>query len=259
MTTPGGAITTTPPQTMQQKNPCMHIKNSLESASFGHQGYIETACSRASGAMGTSNPVFEVVSRQPEYKVNYAPGYVGFTYSDSHFISKGIAYFTRWARMSQIKTSHALLVTGEDECIEAHAQSGVQVAKLSDYFNNPNCQIFFRKPVDLTSSVADQLVNTARAEVGCRYDFALIAGHASSNSHLGRLIREVFGGRSEELVCKLLNHDDRWICSELVAHCLDSSPQYQGKGILRIPAETIDPQELFEDPVLFEPWANELS
>lgn len=209
--------------------------------------------------MGTSNPVFEVVSLEPQYNVNDALGYVGFTYSDSHFIPQGIAYFTRWARMSQIKTSHALLLTSEDECIEAHAQSGVQVAKLSDYFNNPNCQIFFRKPVALTDSVTEQLLATARQEVGCRYDFALIAGHATSNSHLGRLIREVFGGRSEELLCKLLNHDDRWICSELVAYCLDSHPLYQNRGILQVPAETIDPQELFEDPVLFEPWTNALA
>jgi len=94
--------------------------------------------------------------------------------------------------------------------------------------------------------------------VDCQYDFALIPGHAASNSHIGWLIREVFGGRSEELVCKLLDHDNRWICSELVAHCLECQPIYQGRGILELPAETIDPQELFEAPILFEPWSNEM-
>lgn len=87
--------------------------------------------------MGITNPIFEVVSRKPHYDLNYALGYVGFTYSDSHFISRGIAYFTPWARMSQIKASHALLV-----------------AKLSDCFNNSHPQIFFRKPVGLNDTVA---------------------------------------------------------------------------------------------------------
>jgi hypothetical protein len=205
-----------------------------------------------------TKPVFEATSINPEFGTNYKVGYVGFTYSDANLISRGIAYFTRWARMSQVKVSHALLVSGDDECIEAHAQGGVQRASLSDYFNDEHCQIFFRKPVDLNADIAARLVKAAELEIGCKYDIALIAGHAFSNSHLGRLIREVFGGDAADLLCRLKNNENRWICSEFVAHCLSEQPEYHRKGILQKPSETIDPQELFEDPFLFEPWKNDL-
>ena len=207
-------------------------------------------------AMGIVHPHFTVESREPEYLSNYGPGYVGFTYSDPNFISKGIAYFTRWSRLSEIKATHTLIVSGEDECIEAHVQSGVRRAKLSDYFNDPQCQIFFRKPVDLDTVVADAIVDSAAQEIGCKYDVSLILGQATAKSHIGKLIREIFQGNAKSLACKIMNNDTRWICSELVAHCLDQQPKYKGKGILSIPSHTIDPQELFEDVALFEAWVN---
>lgn len=206
-----------------------------------------------------NHPLFEVISLEPKFGDNYGLGYVGFTYSDTNFISKGIAYFTRWARMSQIKVSHTLIVSGEDECIEAHAQSGVQRAKLSDYFNDEKCQIFFRKPINLNSIIAQNIIHVAEKEIGCKYDISLIPGHALSNSHIGKLINNIFGGNFEKLVCKLKNNDNRWICSELVAYCLDEQSIYKDRGILEKPSETIDPQELFEDPFIFTPWVNQLS
>ena len=56
------------------------------------------------------------------------------------------------------------------------------------------------------------------------------------------------------LLSKLLNNEKRWICSELAAYCLDEQREYRGKGVLAKPEDTIDPQELFEDEVIFEPW-----
>ena len=206
-----------------------------------------------------SHPLFEVISREPKFKDNYDIGYVGFTYSSENFVSQGIAYFTRWARMSQIKVSHALLVSGEDECIEAHAQGGVKRSQLSDYFNDQQCQIFFRKPLNLTDGIAQNIIKVAEKEIGCKYDIGLIPAHAASNNHIGKLINNIFGGKFENLVCKLKNNDNRWICSELVAYCLDEQLQYKDKGILEKPSETIDPQELFEDPFIFQPWVNDLS
>ena len=205
------------------------------------------------------HPLFNVVSLEPKFGDNYNLGYVGFTYSSTNFVSKGISYFTRWARMSQIKVSHALLVSGEDECIEANAQGGVKKSKLSDYFNDEQCQIFFRKPSDLNYEVAREIIKVAEKEIGCQYDISLIPSHALSNSHLGKLINNIFGGKFEDLICKLKNNDNRWICSELVAYCLDEQPKYKDRGILEKPSETIDPQELFEDPFIFTPWINELS
>jgi hypothetical protein len=206
-----------------------------------------------------THPLFEVISLDPEYGKNYDIGYIGFTYSATNFVSNGIAYFTRWSRMSQIKTCHALLVTGENECIEAHAQGGVKKTPLSNYFNDVHTQIFFRKPLDLTDAIAKAIVITAQHELGCKYDTKLIASQALSNSHLGKLIKDTFGGKPEEIISKLMNNDNRWICSELVAYCLDEQPLYKGRGILGKPADTIDPQELFEDSIIFQPWINSIN
>jgi hypothetical protein len=196
----------------------------------------------------------EIKSLKPVYGDNYKKGYIGFTYYDSSIVSIGIAYMTRWARMGDIKVSHTLLITGENECIEAHMENGVQRSDMRKYFDDENRRIFFRKPVGLNEKIADNLERIAANEIGTRYDVDLIASHALEGSFIGQLINKVFDGKPDKLISKLLNHDDRWICSELVAHCLSGQKEYRHKGILRRPDETINPQELFEDEIIFEPW-----
>lgn len=203
-----------------------------------------------------TNALYQIVDLKPEYGSNYGKGYIGFTYSDSNVISKGIAYFTRWARMSQIRVSHALIVTDENECIEAHMNGGVQRSALSRYFGDPRCQIFFRKPIDLLPAIADAIAGSAETQLGCAYDIGLIAGHALPNTFIGRLIEKRFDGNFESLLCKFLNHDNQWICSELVSFCLDQQDAYHDTGILKANVETISPQEFFEDPFIFEAWKN---
>lgn len=193
-------------------------------------------------------------SREPNYGTNYDAGYIGFTYDKSNIISKGIAYVTRWTRMHAIKVSHALIVSGENECIEAHAQNGVRRAPLSTYFDDPHTQIFFRKPVGLTPDLAKQIVNTATEQIGCAYDLDLILAQLEANTAMGNLLRRILGKGFEEKVCRLKDHPDRWICSELVAHCLDAQKEYKDKGVLAFSDATIDPQELFEDDLIFTPW-----
>jgi hypothetical protein len=193
-------------------------------------------------------------NRTPLYGENYKRGYIGFTYNDSNLISRGIAYFTGLGRMSDIITTHTLIVTGADECIEAHA-GGVQRSTLSKYFNDTTFDIFFRKPRGLTEEIASRLIDRAEQELNREYDFCLIAAHAAAGTMFGHYLNRLSQGKFENLVSKLLNKEDCWICSELVAYCLDQPP-YEDKGILRYPWETISPQELFEDPLgeLFEPW-----
>lgn len=196
----------------------------------------------------------EITSVNPVYGETYKKGYIGFTYYNSSIISKGIAYITRWAKMSDIKVSHTLVVTGDNECIEAHIKNGVVRSDLDRYFNDPHCQIFFRKPIGLTDEVANELEKVAAKEVGTKYDINLIAAEAIQGTFIGKLINSVFKGKPDRLVSKLLNRDDRWICSELVAYCLDSQSIYHDQGILSKATDTIDPQELFEDETIFEPW-----
>ena len=196
----------------------------------------------------------KITSVEPKFGDNYKTGYVGFTYNNVNAASLGIAYMTRWAKISDIRVSHALLVTGENECIEARVQHGVVRSDLKKYFDNPHCQIFFRKPIGLTGEIAARMKKLAEKQVGTKYDFNLIAAEALQGTVIGKFINTVFKGSPDRLVSKLLNEDNKWICSELVAYCLDEQPEYKGKGVLHNPTDTIDPQELFEDSVIFTPW-----
>lgn len=198
----------------------------------------------------------EIQSIAPDFGVNYDKGYVGFTYHNNLLICKGIAYFTKWERISNIYATHALIVTGENSCIEADAaKNQVRSAPLEHYFNDPHCQIFFRKPTGLTSPIANRIIQVIQREVGQQYDFGSIGVQALSGTFLGHLLNHVLAGTPEEQIAHILDNPEKWICSELVAYGLDEQPEYKDKGILKYPNGTISPQELFEDEIIFEPWS----
>lgn len=191
----------------------------------------------------------------PEFHKTHDIGYIGFTYYRESFVSKGIAYFTRWSKMSDITVSHVLVVTSENQCIEALAEKNrVSVSPLTKYFDDPKCSIFFRKPRGWADEIGNRISAKALAQKGCKYDYNLIAADLAKGSFLGRLIDGCFKGSKEDILSKLLNNDKRWICSELAAYALDEQPEYRDKGILNKESDTITPQELFEDGTIFEPW-----
>ena len=78
----------------------------------------------------------QLISRAPDQGKNQAAGTVGFTFTQSNIPSQGIACFTRWLRLHDIRVSHALVVTGEKECLEAHMDGGVKRTKLDTSFND---------------------------------------------------------------------------------------------------------------------------
>lgn len=200
-------------------------------------------------------PKFRIEERSPVYEVNYNKGYIGFTYTNDNIIAKGIAYFTRWARMGDIRVAHALIVTGEDQCIEADASKNcVTEGTLQHYFDDPHCQIFFRKPKNLTSKIAKKIVDLAKEKKGEKYDFKSIITHAISGSFAGRCLHHLLRGKFENELSEILNAPKKWICSELAAYVLDEQDEYKDKGILKQPNATISPQELFGDSEIFEPW-----
>ena len=90
-----------------------------------------------------------------------------------------------------------------------------------------------------------------------RYDHLLLAAQLLEGSFLRRWIHSAFRENPDRFVGRLLNRDDRWICSELAAYCLDCQPEYADKGVLALPHYAIDPQELFEDQEIFAAWHNE--
>jgi len=177
----------------------------------------------------------EITSRNPLYGDNYKIGYIGFTFHDKSIISQGIAYFTRWARMSQIKVSHALIVTGKNKCVEAVKKTGVTEQPLDKYFDETNTTIFFRKPRRYSEDIGRRIADTALTKIGCEYDKSLIIAQIMQGCFLGRWVRSVFGDKPDEFLSCLLNSDDKWICSELAAYVLDSQPEYRNKGILDKP------------------------
>lgn len=195
----------------------------------------------------------------PVFHKTHDIGYIGFTYYNESFVSNGIAYFTRWSKMGEITVSHALVVTRENECIEALAEkNSVKKSPLTKYFDDPKCAIFFRKPLKWTPNIGGRIADTALTQNGCKYDYSLIAADLLKGTVGGHfldiLIKGCFKGHKEDILTKLLNNDKKWICSELAAYAMDEQPEYQDKGILNKECDMITPQELFEDGTIFEPW-----
>ncbi|HWY52037.1 MAG TPA: hypothetical protein VNW72_11200 [Chthoniobacterales bacterium] len=192
----------------------------------------------------------------PKFGDNYDIGYIGFSGSvgNTNVVSQGIAYFTRWDKLSDITVSHALIVTGENECVEAIMGRGVNADPLQAYFANPNAAIFFRKPLNYNKDIGQRIAQAAKSQVGTKYNDWLIAGFLLAGTFLGHVVNKVFKDKPEDDVNKFLAGHHTWICSELAAYCLEQQPEYKDKGILARPVDTIDPQALFEDQVIFTPW-----
>lgn len=195
-----------------------------------------------------------VQSLAPAFGDNYKPGYIGFTHTGSSLLSTGIAYFTRWSRLSDIRVSHVLVVTGNNECVEALGGKGVVKSPLNKYFDDPKTHVFFRRPRKCTAAVGQRIAEAALAQVGTKYDNLLIAAQMLEGSFLRRWMMSHFHDTPDHFVGRLLNRDSRWICSELAAYCLDCQLEYADKGVLAKPNYAIDPQELFEDQEIFANW-----
>ncbi|GAB4169980.1 MAG: hypothetical protein Fur0032_08720 [Terrimicrobiaceae bacterium] len=191
---------------------------------------------------------------QPRYGDNYKQGYIGFTHRAGDPVAEGITYFTRWSRMSDIRVSHAFIVAGPNEAVEAIPSRGVVVTPLEKYFADRRTEVFFRKPRKLTSSLGHRIAEYAKEQVGTKYDHLLIAAHLLEGSFLRRWIQSAFRQSADDLLGRMLDRNERWICSELAAYCLDSQPEYADRGILARPHHAIDPQELFEDLEIFAAW-----
>ncbi|TSA33308.1 MAG: hypothetical protein D4R65_07930 [Verrucomicrobiaceae bacterium] len=204
-----------------------------------------------------SRPRLCVQSLAPAFGDNYKPGYIGFTHTGSSQLSTGIAWFTRWSRLSDIHVSHVLVVTGNNECVEALGGKGIVKSPLNKYFDDPKTQIFFRRPRKCTAAVGQRIAETALAQVGTKYDDLLIAAQMLEASFLRRWMMSHFHNTPSHFVGRLLNRDIRWICSELASYCLDCQPEYADKGVLVKPDYAIDPQELFEDQEIFANWHSE--
>jgi len=201
-----------------------------------------------------ARPRLCVQSLEPAYGENYKPGYIGFTHEGSSLLSVGIAHLARWSRLSDIHVSHVLVVTGENECVEALNGRAIVKSSLDRYFNDPGTQVFFRKPRKCTPALGQRIAETAIAQAGTKYETLLTAAQMLEGSFLRRWMMSHFRESPDHFVGHLLNRDNRWISAELAAYCLDCQPEYADRGILAKPRCAIDPQELFEDGEIFANW-----
>ncbi len=192
----------------------------------------------------------------PQFGVNYDTGYIGFTYTGG-FVAAGVAYFERWNRLSDIKVTHALIVSGENECIEAHIDEGVARVSLAKYFDDPQCRIFFRKPRGWNPGLGQRIAAAAGAKVGDKYNTGLVVADAAADTVAGHWMNKLFHEWPHRLFNRWLARPNEFICSELAGYVLAQQPEFAGLGVLAKPLDTIDPQELFEDSNLFEDWARE--
>lgn len=204
------------------------------------------------------NVRYSIEAKLPIYGVNYDKGYIGFTFNNSSFISEGIAYFTRWDRLSEIPISHVLIVADENTCIEAIMGQGVRKNSLQRYFWENHTHIFFRKPTCLNEATADEIVQTAKNEVGATYFNNLIVNDMLRTTFLGHLLDGLSHDSIFDGLSMLLDKEGSFICSELAAYCLKSAKSwsYNNASILQRPVAAITPQSLFSDDIIFEPWKN---
>jgi hypothetical protein len=185
------------------------------------------------------------------FGVDYATGYIGFTDADD-VVSRGVAYFERRHRRGGVPVTHALVVSGDNEGIEAHIDEGVARVALAKYFKDPDCRIFFRRPRGWNPELGARIAASAAAQVGCGYATGLVVAEAAAETFAGHWLNRLFDSWPRRLLSRLLDRRGHWMCSELVAYALAQQPELRGRGVLRFPPDIIDPQELFEDTALFE-------
>lgn len=195
-------------------------------------------------------------SLKPNWGVNYDVGYIGFTSRTDDLVAAGIAWFERFESQRDLPTvEHVLIVSGPDECIEAHARTGVQKAPLSKYFTDPHCRIFFRKPRRWDQILGEDIVISAQRRIGDGYGYGVIAADLLANTYLGHMANVFLRNWPNRVISKLLKRPGSEVCSELAAEVLQANMPHI--GCLAQPARMITPQRLFDDTVIFAPWKNE--
>lgn len=198
---------------------------------------------------------------KPDFGGNYDLGYIGFTSRTDDLVAAGIAWFERWddrasSPYPKITVEHALVVSGENECIEAHAVTGVSRSDLTKYFRDKHCHIFFRKPVGWSLRRGEGIVAAAKDHLGESYGYGLIVADLLANTYFGRWLNRWTRNVPNRIVSKFCDAAGTEVCSELAAKALQAQPWLRERGCLRQPARTVTPQALFEDRRVFYDWKN---
>jgi hypothetical protein len=191
--------------------------------------------------------------RRPEFGRDFGLGWVGFVHSPT-VLAQAIAAVTLPDREGDVIASHAFVVTGPDECVEANLPDGVVLSRLREaYLDRDDRWVVFRRPRGLTEDAARRVAERARAQVGTKFDFGGFAATAVAGSFVGQLLQTLGGEASRDALAGLLHQRGRFFCNDLIAFCLRPEPPYAGIDILRRPPGTVSPQALFEADEVFDP------
>ena len=99
-----------------------------------------------------------------------------------------------------------------------------------------------------------RFARSANSKIGAPYGTGLIVGDALADTFLGHWLNKIFSEWPRRTFNALIANPADFICSELAAYALSQQPEYRNRGCLRGPLNAIDPQDLFEDAVLFKDW-----
>jgi hypothetical protein len=191
--------------------------------------------------------------RRPVFGEDYGLAWVGFVHADS-LLSGAIAYLTRRERRSEVVISHAFLVTGPRQCVEANLPVGVVTSNIEEeYLDRDDRMVLFRRPQGLSQAAARRIARRAKEQVGAKFDFGGFVAEGLGDTFLGHLVNTLLGGIPKEKLAKTLHQKGRYVCSDLVAYCLRQEARYRDKEILNRPPGSLTPQAFFEDDDLFDP------
>lgn len=103
---------------------------------------------------------------------------------------------------------------------------------------------------------ASEIAALARSKIGCGYEYAQIVGHLGKSLPGIKQFNKLTHNFIVDIISCLIDNKDKFICSELAAYSLKHarSWEYRNKGILSMLTTRVNPQELFEDRVIFSDW-----
>lgn len=184
----------------------------------------------------------------PEYKKDYGPGYIFFSYNTSSLISAGIALFSRSEAKNGIPVSHCGVIINENECVEAANPGGVQVSNFMQKYVEPNeIVVFLCKPKEINLEISQKIIDEAMKNVGKSY---------ATKGVIGSAIWNIFGLVSFGWLRKkrnIFNSKNSMYCSELCSESLIAG--YPSRpGCLIYHPTNIYPATLFNDHEIFDNW-----
>jgi hypothetical protein len=195
--------------------------------------------------------MLKIVQQQPNYLVNYGPGWTGFVSRRDNFVSEGINWFSRWDELSHVPISHCFKIIDRDLIVEALA-SGVVRGSLSVYLNDPDIALLVRRPIMLSDILTKLLCQNALEHLGEPYNKELIAALAIGETYLGRAANWFTRGWLQRRLAITADERNTWTCSKLEATTLHITPFNNLRGIMELPPCLVKPIDLFEDIHVFD-------